>query len=91
VGYLTNEQRSQGGKVSGKNAYLNKTGIHAQSKDRLRELGRKTGKLSKDTIWCTNIKTNQLKRIPKTKLRYFLQKNKDWQQGHFKNALELKI
>ena len=87
---LTHEQRSKGGLISGQKAYKNKTGIHALTKEQRKELGRKTGHLTKDKLWVTNMITNQLKRIHKDQLSQFLKENKDWEQGHFKNSLEIR-
>jgi hypothetical protein len=49
------------------------------------------GKLIKDKLWVTNMKTNQLRRIHRNKIKYFLKKNKEWQQGHFLNAFEISL
>jgi hypothetical protein len=50
-----NEARSRGGKTSGNNAYKNKTGIHAFTKEEKQEIGRKSGRKNVETGHIKNL------------------------------------
>jgi hypothetical protein len=72
-----NEARSRGGKISGNNAYKNKTGIHAFTKEEKQEIGRKSGR--------KNVETGHIKNLGETYSKLI----NDLQQSDKINSFEL--
>jgi hypothetical protein len=57
------EASSKGGKVSGNNAYKNKTGIHAFTKQEKQIIGKKSGRKNVETGHIQNLGKNQSKQL----------------------------